>query len=113
MPPESEAVVRYSNDGSEQSGVGNYIVQSFSINGKQQALPTMNIFTESKSRLKELQLMTYKMLAASTWWKYTEKDLVEQIDLVMTDSTANNLGVIVQENCSLTLNKLQSFVFQL
>ena len=58
MSPKSETVVTYSNDGSAQSGVGNYVVQSFSINGKQQALPTMSIFTESKASLKEIQLMT-------------------------------------------------------
>ena len=38
------------------------------------------------------------MLSASTGWKYTEKDLVEKIDFVMTDSTAYNLGVI-EEVC--------------
>ena len=31
----------YSNDGSGMSGVGNYVVQSVTINGKQQTLPTM------------------------------------------------------------------------
>ena len=98
MSPESETVVTYSNDGSAQSGVGNNIVQSLSNNGKQQALPTMSIFTESKSSLKEMQLTTYKMLAAATGWRYTEKDLVERIDFVMTDSTSHNLGVI-EEVC--------------
>ena len=92
-------VVTYSNDGSSQSGVGNYIVQSFSIDGKQRALPTLNIFTESRASLKELQLMTYKMLAAATAWKFNESDLVNKIDFVMTDSTAHNLGVI-EDVCS-------------
>ena len=69
-------------------------MQSFSINGKQRALPTLNIFTETRASLKELQLTTYKILAASSGWKYTEKDLVEKIDFVMTDSTAHNIGVI-------------------
>lgn len=36
--------------------------------------------------------MTFKILAASSGWKYTEKDLVEKIDFVMADSTAHNLG---------------------
>ena len=98
MSSEMETVVTYSNDGSALSGVGNYIVQSFSINGKQRALPTLNIFTETRASLKELQLMTYKILAASSGWKYTEKDLVEKIDFVMTDSTAHNIGVI-QDVC--------------
>ncbi len=38
--------------------------------------------------------MTFKMLAAATGWKFSEKDLVAKIDFVMTDSTAHNLGVI-------------------
>ena len=52
MSSEMEIVVTYSNDGSALSGVGNYIVQSFSINGKQRALPTLNIFTETRASLK-------------------------------------------------------------
>ena len=38
--------------------------------------------------------MTFKILAASSSWKYTEKDLDEKIDFVKTDRTAYNLGVI-------------------
>ena len=38
--------------------------------------------------------MTFKILVASTGWKYTEKELVEKIDFVMTDSTSHDLGVI-------------------
>ena len=87
------SVLTYSNDSSSQSGVGNYIIQSFSIDGKQHVLPTLNIFTESRASLKELQLMTYKILAAVTAWKFNENDLVNKIDFVMTDSTAHNLGV--------------------
>ena len=71
----------------------------FSIDGKQRALPTLNIFTESRASLKELQLMTYKMLAAANAWKFNESDLVNKIDFVMTDSTAHNLGVI-EDVCS-------------
>ena len=99
MPSEMETVVTYSNDGSPQSGAGNYVAQSFSINGKQRALHTLNIFSETRASLKDLQLMTFKILAASSGWKYTGKDLVEKIDFVMTDSTAHNLGVI-QDVCA-------------
>ena len=42
------AKVTYSNDGSAMSGVGNYVVQSFTINNAQRALPTFSIFTESR-----------------------------------------------------------------
>ena len=93
------SVVIYSNDGSCQSGVGNCIVQSFSIDGKQRALPTLNIFAESRANLNHFQLMTYKILAAATAWKFNESDLVNKIDFVMTDSTAHNLGVI-EDVCS-------------
>ena len=99
MLPDSHIVVTYSNDGSAQSGVGNNVVQSFSINGKQRAISTMSIFTKSKTSLKEMQSITLKMLAASTGWKYTEKELVEKIDFVITVSNSHNLGVI-EEVCA-------------
>ena len=38
------AVVTYANDGSAQNGVGSYVVQSLTINGKQRALPTFSKF---------------------------------------------------------------------
>ena len=34
------AIITYSNDGSAQSGVGSYVVQSLTIDGKQRTLPT-------------------------------------------------------------------------
>ena len=37
----NNSTVVYSNDRSGMSGVGNYVVQSVTINGKQQTLPTM------------------------------------------------------------------------
>ena len=45
----AEMVVTYSNDGSVNSGVGSYVVQSFTINKVQRILPTFStcIFTES------------------------------------------------------------------
>ena len=55
MSPESETTITYSNDGSSQSGAGNFIVQSFIINGKQRALPTLPIFTEFVQSLKEVE----------------------------------------------------------
>ena len=55
MSPESETTITYSNDGSSKSGAGNFIVQSFIINGKQRALPTLPIFTEFVQSLKEVE----------------------------------------------------------
>ena len=43
--------------------------------------------------------MTFKMLAASTSWEYTEKETVKEMHFVMTDSTSHNLGVI-EEVCA-------------
>ena len=93
MSSEDETVVTYSNDGSSQSGVGGYIVQSFSIDGKQRVLPTLHIFSESRATLKELELMNFQMLSAAKGCKFSEKDLVEKIDFAITDSTSHNLGV--------------------
>ena len=55
MSPESETTITYSNDGSSKSGAGNFIVQSFIINGKQRARPTLPIFTEFVQSLKEVE----------------------------------------------------------
>ena len=93
-----KAVITYSNDGSGQNGVGNYMVQSFSINGKPRALPTLPVFTETKATLAEMEILTLEILSAASAGKYTEKEILEKIDFVMTDSTAHNLGVI-EEVC--------------
>ena len=90
----NDSTIVYSNDGSALSGVGNFVVQSISIDGKQRALPTMGIFTESRQSLADLQKTTLKILSASTGNKYTEKEILEKIQFIMTDSTAHNIGVI-------------------
>ena len=87
------STVMYSNDGSAMSGVGNYVVQSVTIDGKQRALPTMSIFTESRESLCDLEKTTLQILSASTGYKYSSKKIVEKINFVMTDSTAHNLEV--------------------
>ena len=48
------------------------------------------ILTKSKTSLKEMQLMTFKMLAASAGCKYTENELVEKIDCYDSDSASHN-----------------------
>ena len=92
----SDSTIVYSNDGSALNGVGNFVVQSISIDGKQRALLTMGIFTESRESLAELQKTTLRILSASTGYtcKYSEKEILEQIQFIMTDSTAHNIGVI-------------------
>ena len=94
MRPESETTITYSNDGSSKSGVGNFIIQSFIINGKQRALPTLPIFEESLQSLKELEKMTLEILSWASERKYSEVEIYERIGFIMTDRTAHNLGVI-------------------
>ena len=95
MSPESiKSAITISNDGSAQSGVGNYVVQSFFIYGKQRALPTLPIFTESQNSLAEMQLFILRMLSAASGYRFTEKDILGRIDFVVTDSTEHNMGVI-------------------
>ena len=76
------------------SGVGKYVGQSFTINKVQRVLPTFSVFTESRDSLKELEIMTLKMLCAATGFKYTQQDILANIDFVMTDSTSHNLEVM-------------------
>ena len=94
----SECVIVYSNDGSALSGTGSFVVQSFLVNGVKRALPTLGIFTESKKTLTELEITTLEILSASVGRKYSEKEILEKVDFVMTDSTAHNIGVI-EEVC--------------
>ena len=90
----NDSTIVYSNDGSALSGVGNFAVQSISIDGKQRALPTMGIFTESRESQADLQKTTLCILSASTGNKYTVKEILEHVQFIMTDSTAHNIGVI-------------------
>ena len=75
MSPNSETTIMHSNDGSSKSGIGNFIVQSFIINGKQRALPTLQIFTESVHSLKELEKMTLEILFLASGRKYSEVEI--------------------------------------
>ena len=90
----TNATIVYANDGSAMSGVGNYVVQFITIDNKPRSLPTLGIFTESKESLADLEKTTLSMLSASTGYKYSEKEILEKINFVMTDSTNHNIGVI-------------------
>ena len=87
-------VVTYSNDGSAMSGVGNYVVQSLTIDNVQRVLPTFSIFTESRSSLKELEITTLKILCCAVGYRYTEAEILSNIDFVMSDSTSHALNII-------------------
>ncbi|KAG1706217.1 hypothetical protein GQR58_003741 [Nymphon striatum] len=61
---------------------------------KLRTVSTFIIFTESRKPLKELELTILKILCVSVGYKYTEKELLERNDFVMTDSTSCNLTVM-------------------
>ena len=84
----------YSNDGSGMNKLGNYVVQSLSINGVRRSLPTFGVFTETKETLKDLQITTFDILSAASNRKYSNKEILKKVSFVMSDSTAHNLGVI-------------------
>lgn len=88
------ATVMYANDGSAMSGVGNYVVQSLTINGVQRVLPSFSIFTETRESLHDLEVMTLNILCAAVGYRYSEKQILEHVDFVMTDSTSHNLTVM-------------------
>ena len=94
MCSDSNSVVTYSNDGSSLNRTGNFVVQSFHVNGKQRALPTLGIFMETKKSLAELIRTTLKILSAATGYMYSENQIMQIINFVMTDSTSHSLGVI-------------------
>ena len=90
----NETCVVYSNDGSAQSGVGNYVVQSLTINGIKRSLPTASVFTETRKTLSDLIQNTLDILSASCNQKYLSKEILEKITSIMTDSSAHNIGVM-------------------
>ena len=94
MNNDTKPCVVYSNDGSGQSGVGNYVVQSLTINGVQRTLPTLPIVSESKNTLKDHHMHTLKILSAASGGNYQEQQLFKKISFRMTDSTAHNLEVL-------------------
>jgi len=110
MSTESPCVV-YSNDGSSQSRTGSYVVQSFTINGKQRTLPTLPICSESKENLTDLIIATCKMLSAATGNKYSPSEIFSKVDFVMTDSTAHNHGVAELVTEKLQLANTPSVLF--
>ena len=93
MHNDSTTVITYSNDGSSRSGVGSFIVQSLRINGKQRALPSFGIFTESRESLAALEVATYKLLSAASFHDYSEQDIFSKVKFCIHDSTSHNLEV--------------------
>ena len=108
MDEENETAVVYANDGSGMSGVGKYIVQSLTINGKKRTLPTFGISTETRDSLSDLMKDTVRILSISTRNKYSEQEILRKVNFVMTDSTSHNLKVIEKVCEDLSVDKVPS-----
>ena len=89
-----EGCVVYSNDGSAQGGMGNYVVQSLSISGVQKNLLTFGIFTDKRETLADLVKCTIQILSAVSAYKYSISDILKMITFIMSDSAAHNLKVM-------------------
>ena len=51
-------------------------------------------FDRIEESLAELKATTLKILSTASFHRYSEKDILNQIDFVMMDSTSHNLEVI-------------------
>ena len=58
-----ESVITYHEDGSKKKGVGSFMVQGVTINGKFRTFPTLPIASESKENLGQLKLAILNILA--------------------------------------------------
>ena len=88
------ACVVYSNDGSAESGVGNYVAQSMSVSGVQRNIPNFGIFTEKRETLAELVKCTILIISSASAYRYSSEEIFKKIDFVMSDITAHNLKVM-------------------
>ena len=57
-----ESVITYHEDGSKKKGVGSFMVQGVTINGKFRAFPTLPIASERKENLGQLKLAILNIL---------------------------------------------------
>ena len=94
MEEDASTTVVWSNDGSEMSGVRKCVVQSLIINGVKRDLPTFGIFIETRKSLSEQIKDIAKILSIASSKKYSEKDILQKVSFLMTDSSARNLQVI-------------------
>ena len=86
-----ESAIIYHDNGSKKKGVGSFMVQGVTINGKFRAFPTLPIASENKENLAQLKLAILNILA--TCRRVDPKDFFEKISFRMMDSTAHNFGV--------------------
>ena len=88
---DSNISITYSDDGSRKQGVGNFVVQGITVDGKHRALPTLGIERETRTNLAELKLTTFKILEVASG--IPAKKLFQRVNFVMTDQTAHNFEV--------------------
>ena len=86
-----ESVITYHDDDSKKKGVGSFMLQGVTINGKFRAFPTLPIASESKENLAKAKLAILNILATCSG--VDPKDLFEKINFRMIDSTAHNFSV--------------------
>ena len=94
-----ESGIIYHDNGSKKKGVGSFMVQGVTINGKFRAFPTLPIASENKENLAQLKLAILNILA--TCRRVDPKDFFEKISFRMMDSTAHNFGVDEQVSIDL------------
>ena len=71
------------------------------------------IFTEWRESLAELEATTLKILSAVSSQRYSEKEILNQIDFVMMDSTSYNLKVIKLIAKKLKLRTVREHFFEI
>ena len=95
---DGECCAVYWNDGTAQSGVDSYVVQSLTIKWKTKNSSDLGVITESRSTLAELAKTTLDILLHQLLQAVSiVPKIVRKIHFVMIDSTAHNLNKIIEK----------------
>ena len=79
MRSDTNGAITYLDYSSSKSGVGSYVVQSLTINVVQRSLPTLDIFTESRESLKDLEITALQILSDSSGHMYSKEDIFQKV----------------------------------
>ena len=93
------------------NGIGNYVVQSFTVNGVHRSPPTFGVFFGSKETLKDQQITTVYILSAASNYNYKPDEFFKKMPFVISDSTAHNLGVLEEVSKDLNVEALPGSPF--
>ena len=94
----TETCVVYSFDDPAMNGIGNYVVQSLTVNGVRWSSPILGVFSKSRETLQDLQITTLDILSAASNYNHKPDGIFNRISFVMSESTVHNFGV-VEEVC--------------